>query len=203
MSDQTENRAQNATIILSGTGGQGLQLMGRLLAEAGAIDGGLNVVQSRSYGPEARGGASRSQVVLSRGEIDDLRNPSCNVLICLSQQACDRYYTTLRENGLFIVDSTTVHVVPTTRVVELPMAQIATDTAKTRMAANVVALGVLSGCSNLVTLKALESATRRTVKERFLKGNLKALAAGYAAGKAFLASLPPARRSIVPDLSFS
>ena len=85
MSRPNENRAQNVTVILSGTGGQGLQLMGRLLAEAGALHGGLNVVQTRSYGPEARGGASRSQVVLSQGEIDDLRNPSCNVLICLSQ----------------------------------------------------------------------------------------------------------------------
>ncbi|NQU39337.1 MAG: 2-oxoacid:acceptor oxidoreductase family protein [Lentisphaerae bacterium] len=202
MSKPTENRANNATIILSGTGGQGLQLMGRLLAEAAAIHGGLNVVQSRSYGPEARGGASRSQVVLSRGEIDDLRNPSCNVLICLSQQACDRYYTTLRDSGLFIVDSTNVKVVPTTRVVELPMTQMAADACGTRMAANVVGLGVLCGCSNIVSLKALEAATRSTVKAKFVDGNLKALAAGYASAKAFLESLPPARRSTIPDLSF-
>jgi len=201
MKYKTENRAPNVTILLSGTGGQGLQLMGRLLAEAGAIHGGLNVVQTRSYGPEARGGASRSQVLFSPGEIDDLRNPTCDAVVCLSQQACDRYYSSLREGGLFIVDTTNVKVVPTTRALELPITDMAVEACKTRMAANVVALGVLSGYAKLVALEALTASIESVVKPGLVAGNLKALKAGHKAGQMALEALSPDKRSEIPDFT--
>ncbi|MDO8683345.1 MAG: 2-oxoacid:acceptor oxidoreductase family protein [Armatimonadota bacterium] len=173
--------APKVTVRLSGTGGQGLLLAGRILAEAAAIHDGLNVVQSNSYGPEARGGASRSEVVISRGEVDDLRVRRFDVLVALSQKACDAYYGDLIENGMLIVDSTNVTVVPTSRAIEVPMTKMAVEECGERMVTNIIALGVLCGCSNVVTLDALKAALRTTLRSDLVAKNMKALELGYSA----------------------
>ncbi|MEA3375983.1 MAG: 2-oxoacid:acceptor oxidoreductase family protein, partial [Chloroflexota bacterium] len=82
--------ARRYEVRLAGTGGQGTILAGIILAEA-AIREGKNVVQTQSYGPEARGGASRSEIVISEGEIDHPKVLEPNVTLCMSQEACDRY----------------------------------------------------------------------------------------------------------------
>ncbi|RKY44545.1 MAG: 2-oxoacid:ferredoxin oxidoreductase subunit gamma, partial [Candidatus Neomarinimicrobiota bacterium] len=76
---------------LSGSGGQGLILIGKILAEAAAIYDGKNATQSQSYGPEARGGASRSEVIISDGEIDYPKAMKLDLLLALTQEACDLY----------------------------------------------------------------------------------------------------------------
>ncbi|MFL7791064.1 MAG: 2-oxoacid:acceptor oxidoreductase family protein, partial [Anaerolineae bacterium] len=86
-------------IRLAGTGGQGIILAGVLLAEA-AVRDGMNVVQTQSYGPEARGGASRSEVIISDEEIDYPKVIEADMMLCLSQEACDRYSGRLRKNGM-------------------------------------------------------------------------------------------------------
>ena len=189
-------------IRLSGTGGQGLLLAGRILAEAAAIYDGLNVVQSNSYGPEARGGASRSEVVMSRGEVDDLRCRNFDILICLSQKACDSYYGDLVERGALIVDSTNVGVVPTSRAVEVPMTQMAVEECGDRMATNIIALGVLCGYSGVVTLKALNSALETSLRKDLLERNRKALKLGYDAGKEIAERTPDKKRTGLRDFSF-
>jgi 2-oxoglutarate ferredoxin oxidoreductase subunit gamma len=189
-------------VRLSGTGGQGLLLAGRILAEAAAIFDGLNVVQSNSYGPEARGGASRSEVVISRGEVDDLRCKTFDILVCLSQKACDSYYGDLEERGILIVDSTSVNVVPTSRAIEVPMTKMAVEECGDRMTANIIALGVLCGFSEVVTLKALDSALAVSMRKDLLEKNRKALQLGYAAGKEAQTTLPEKKRSGMRDYSF-
>jgi len=162
-----------------GTGGQGLVLMGKLLAEAAAIHAGLNVVQTKSYGPEARGGASRSDVVLSSGDIDDLGGLATDILVCLSQQACDKFYPDMAPQGVLLTDSSNVGVVPTSRAVELPITATAQDVCKNKMVANVVGLGALCGLTQIVPFSALEAAVRAAVKPAFHELNLQALKAGY------------------------
>lgn len=181
-------------VRLSGTGGQGLLLAGKILAEAAAIYDGLSVVQTNSYGPEARGGASRSEVVISRDEVDDLKSSSFDILICLSQQACDAYYGGLKEGGVLIVDSTNVSVVPTSRAIELPMTRMAVEECGSKLLANTIALGVLCGYTSVVTFDALNSAIASSLRADLVAVNAKALKMGYDAAMAILKALPERRQ---------
>jgi 2-oxoglutarate ferredoxin oxidoreductase subunit gamma len=144
-------------VRVGGTGGQGAILAGILLAEAAMRDG-KNVAQTQSYGPEARGGASRSEVVISDGEIHYPRVIQADITLCMSQEACDRYGRQVRPDGLLILDSD--HV------------------------ANVVGLGVLAGLTGIVSREALEAAIRDRAPQGTVDTNLKALAVGFeAAGR--------------------
>lgn len=193
--------APRVAVRLSGTGGQGLLLAGRVLAEAAAIHDGLNVVQTNSYGPEARGGASRSEVVMSPGPVDDLRSAEFEILVCLSQKACDLYHHSVRPRGLFIVDSTNVTVVPTSRVVEVPMTMLAISECGNGLVTNMISLGVLCGCSDVVTFASLKSAIKSTVRSEFLPLNLKAVELGYSEGQQALRALAPRLRRAMPRFS--
>jgi len=97
-------RPQKIEIRLSGTGGQGLILAGVILAEAAAIYDKKNAVQTQSYGPEARGGASKSEVIISDGEILYPKTTRLDYLLALNQESCDRYAKDLKEDGLLLVD---------------------------------------------------------------------------------------------------
>ena len=90
-------------IRLAGEGGQGMILAGIILAEAAAIYDNKNAVQTQSYGPEARGGASKSEVIISRGEIDYPEVINADVLVALSQEACDKYSSDLKKDGLLLL----------------------------------------------------------------------------------------------------
>ena len=92
-------------IRLSGTGGQGLVLAGIILAEAVGIYEGKNVVQTVSYGPAARGGTSRADVVVSDWAIDFPKAMGLDVLLAMNQMACDESASNLKPNGLLVVDS--------------------------------------------------------------------------------------------------
>lgn len=167
-------------IRLAGTGGQGVILAGVLLAEA-AVRDGLNAVQTQSYGPEARGGASRSEVIISDEEIDYPKVIEADIMLCWSQEACDRYSGRLRKHGLLIVDEDFVHRTPTTRAARVSMTKLAERETGGRLAANVVGLGVLAGLTEVVSRKSLEEAVRARAPKGTAEMNLKALAAGYKA----------------------
>lgn len=92
---------------LSGSGGQGLILAGIILAEAALYDG-MNVVQSQSYGPEARGGASKAEVIISKSEINYPKVNKCDILLSLTQIACDKYIDSLKIGGTLIIDNSVV-----------------------------------------------------------------------------------------------
>lgn len=193
--------APKVGVRLSGTGGQGLVLAGRLLAEAAAIHCGLNVVFTKSYGPEARGGASRSDIVLSPGEVDDLVSDPVDVLVCLSQKACDRYFQNLAYQGFLLVDSTNVLVVPTNRAVELPLSETAATKCGGKMVTNVLTMAVLCSLTDIVPREALEKAVRSNVKKEFVDLNLGALACGYNLAEEYTAKMSPRKLSEIPGLT--
>ena len=183
--DEQRKRAQRALedryeVRLAGEGGQGMILVGVILAEAAAVHEGLNAVQTQSYGPEARGGASRAEVVIARGEIDYPKVMSADFLLCMSQEACDKFYTRVKDDGCIVVDSTNVSRVPTHRAIAVPITQIAEETTGRRITASMVALGVLSGLSGVVSREALEKAVADRVPAGYEEMNLRALAAGFA-----------------------
>lgn len=171
-------------VRLAGTGGQGAILAGILLAEA-AIRDGKNVVQTQSYGPEARGGASRSEVVISDGEIRYPKVLQADITLCMSQEACDRYGGQVRQGGLLILDADHVTRAPTTRAVRVPMTRLARDVTGRAITANVVGLGLLAGLTGIVSREALEAAIRDRAPRGTADVNLKALAAGYEAACLF------------------
>jgi 2-oxoglutarate ferredoxin oxidoreductase subunit gamma len=166
-------------IRLAGEGGQGMILAGVILAEAAAVHDGLNAVQTQSYGPEARGGASRSEVILARGEIDFPKVMSADLLLCMSQEACDKFYPQVKDEGLIVVDLSNVSRLPSHRAIAVPISQIAEETTGRRITASMVALGLVCGLTGLVTREALERAVSERVPAGFEEMNLKALAAGF------------------------
>src|SRR4030042_4909584 len=93
-------------IRLGGSGGQGIILMGIILAEAIGIYEGKSVAQTQSYGPEARGGSSKSEVVISDEEIDYPKAMKPDLLLAMNQKSCDDFYPDLKPDGMLIVDST-------------------------------------------------------------------------------------------------
>jgi 2-oxoglutarate ferredoxin oxidoreductase subunit gamma len=168
---------------LAGTGGQGLILAGILLAEA-AVSDGKNVVQTQSYGAEARGGASRSEVVIADGEIHHPKVLEADVMLCMSQEASDRYSGRLRRDGLLILNTDHVTRAPRARAVRVAMTSLAREVTGCEMCANVVGLGVMAGLTGVVSRESLEAAIRARVPQDTVEMNLAALAAGYEAAAA-------------------
>lgn len=166
-------------IRLSGSGGQGLLLGGIILAE-GAIHDGKNAVQTQSYGPEARGGASKSEVIISTEEIDFPKVRNCDILLSLTQKAYDQYSVGLKNDGILIVDnSVKAEKTGNIKLFSVPILDAALNDLGKPMVTNIVALGVLVEITKVITKESLEQA----VLERVPKGtedlNKKALSLGY------------------------
>ncbi|MGQ9589783.1 MAG: 2-oxoacid:acceptor oxidoreductase family protein [Planctomycetota bacterium] len=155
-------------IRLSGEGGQGLVLAGKILAEAAAIYQGLNATQSQSYGPEARGGASRSEVILSDEDIDFPKATRLDLLLALTQEACDRYVKDLKDDGVLLVDSDAVKEVPSGRfrAYAVPLVRTAKEKLGREVVANIVALGFIARLAKIVS----EDAIREAILTRVPKG---------------------------------
>jgi len=170
-------------IRLSGSGGQGLILMGIILAEAIGIYDGKYVAQTQSYGPEARGGSSKSEVIVSDEEIDYPKAMSVDLLLAMNQKSCDEFYPDLKPEGLLIVDSTFVIQVPTPKAFQISFTRIAREKFKREVVANIIALGALSQLTPVVSAKAIESAVLARVPKGTEKLNRDALRAGRSAAK--------------------
>jgi len=170
-------------IRLSGSGGQGLILMGIILAEAIGIYDGKFVAQTQSYGPEARGGSSKSEVIVSDEEIDYPKAIKVDLLLAMNQKSCDEFYADLKPEGLLIVDSTFVTQLPTPKAFQIPFTRIAREKFNREVVANIVALGALSQLTPVVSPKATESAVLARVPKGTEKLNRDALKAGLSAAR--------------------
>ncbi len=168
-------------IRLAGEGGQGMILAGIVLAEAAAIYDNKNAVQTQSYGPEARGGASKAEVIIANGEIDHPEVIAADVLIALSQEACDKYAANVKPDGLLIVDEDQVERLPNRPVIRVPVSKLALDTTGKAITANTVALGVLVGLTGIVSRQAIEKAIMARAPKGTEEMNRKALEAGFTA----------------------
>lgn len=171
---------------LSGSGGQGLLLAGIVLAEAAIIEG-KNAVQTQSYGPEARGGSSKAEVVISDDDIDYPKAIDPDFLLALTQEAY-RTYGPLQAQGsgkgLIIVDSSVeLSKEITARTVVVPILKTAKEELGKGVVANIVALGVLGGLSEVASPANLEEAVRNRVPKGTEELNLKALRAGIELAK--------------------
>ncbi len=177
----TKKNGSRMEIRLAGEGGQGMILAGIILAEAAAIYDNKNATQTQSYGPEARGGASKAEVVISQGEIDHPEVIIADVLVAMSQEACDKYAGNLKKDGLLVVDQERVGRVPSNRAVKVPITRLAQESSGKSITANVVALGVLVGLTNVVSRQAIVQAVEARAPKGTEEMNRMALTAGFAA----------------------
>jgi 2-oxoglutarate ferredoxin oxidoreductase subunit gamma len=167
-------------IRLSGSGGQGMVFAGTVLAEAIGVEDGKSVCQTQSYGPEARGGASRSDLVVSSGEIYYPKPLKLDLLLALTQEACDTYFPALKEEGVLVVDSGLVDQLPDHEVHGFPFTQLARDKVGTPMVANVIALGAIVALTKVASRKGFLEAVKRRAPKGTEDRNLKAADIGFA-----------------------
>lgn len=170
-------------VRLSGSGGQGLMLGGKLLAEAASVYDGKNSVQTQSYGPEARGGKSKTDVVISTEEIDYPKATKVDVLLAMTQVAADEYADSLKDGGLMVVDSYLVDSVAREGAVQIPFTMLAVEHCGRMLFANVVALGAIAELTGVVEWDSLSSAVMARVPEGTEELNQKALDIGREAAR--------------------
>jgi len=170
-------------VLLSGSGGQGIIMAAIVLAEAAGVYDEKYVCQSQSYGPEARGGTSKAEVIISNQIIDYPKAIKPDLLLTMNQEASNTYFPDLKTEGLLVVDSTLVHQIPTNRVAAIPFTRIARKEIGKEMVANMVALGAVGVFSQIISLKNLEQALMARVPKGTEEINRKALHAGIDAAK--------------------
>jgi len=177
--------AERYEIRFSGAGGQGLITAGIILAEAASIIEGRSAVQSQSYGPEARGGASKSEVIIADGPIDYPKATIVDACLAMTQEAADKYANGIKEGGLLLLDADFVQRAPQGNFVvhRLPIMRMAKEDIGREIVANVVALGAVIGLTGVVSKEAGEEAVLRKVPEAFKELNRKAFNLGYEKAK--------------------
>ncbi len=165
-------------IRLAGSGGQGLGFAAMVLADA-AIKAGLHVSTLQSYGPEARGGASRSDVTLSD---EDIANPwfsKPSVLLALNEKAWIKYGPQLGEEDWVLVDSDWVNIPAGRTIFRLPLERIAKTELREKLTTNMVAVGALGALVGHIPLSALMEAARFRAPKGFGGINQDAVKRGW------------------------
>jgi len=167
-------------LVFSGSGGQGVITAAIILAEAAVVHENLNAVQSQVYGPEARGGATRSDVIISPEEIDYPKVIQPNILICLTQQAYNTYSPAIRPGGLVITDSRFVK--PQRKVdarqKEYPMYHTVMEEIGRPISLNICMLGVVIASVDLVKPESVLKVLKERLPEHAFALNQKALNLG-------------------------
>jgi 2-oxoglutarate ferredoxin oxidoreductase subunit gamma len=167
-------------VRIAGYGGQGVVLAGMLLGRAASLYDGKEAVFMQSYGPEARGGASSADVIISDAPVDYPLVTQPDVLMVLFQEAYMCYRRGLKPGGTLIVEADLVKPSDDDAGYRsLPATRIAEEELGKKIFTNVVALGYLVGLTGVVTRASVEESLRSTVKPSTVDTNLRALALGY------------------------
>lgn len=168
----------------TGSGGQGIITAGIIIAEAASIYDGKKAVQSQSYGPESRGGASRAEVIISDEDVDYPKATSIDAMLALTQEACTKYHKDIKSGGILLIDSDEVKDVPKGdfKVFAFPIIATATNVLGKVITANIIALGLMTELTKIVSHDAIEQAVLSRVPAAFLELNKKALHTGFEKG---------------------
>jgi 2-oxoglutarate ferredoxin oxidoreductase subunit gamma len=175
-------------IVFSGSGGQGVITAAIILAEAAVIHEGMNATQSQSYGAAARGGATRSDIILSDSEINFPGVTQPNILICLTQEAYNSFASIIRPGGTLITDS---RYVRTTRKIdakqiELPLYSTIMETIGKPIVFNICVLGALLEIVPLVRAESVLKIVESRVPRDFIALNNEAFRIGQEISQEYL-----------------
>ncbi len=177
-------------VRIGGFGGQGVVTMAVVAGETASLYDKKYVVQTQSYGPEARGGASKSEIVISDDEIDFPKVQTPDVFVVLSRAAYLAYIDGLKDDGILIIDEDLVNIesdIPdTVKVYKIPATRIADKEVGSKQATNVVMLGAFAVITKILSLEGLKARIEEKWP-RFLKSNMLALELGMKAGEEALA----------------
>ncbi|ACS33877.1 2-oxoacid:ferredoxin oxidoreductase subunit gamma [Thermococcus gammatolerans] len=171
-------------VLFSGFGGQGVILASVILGRAAAVYENLYAVQTQSYGPESRGGASRAEVVISDEPIDYPKTLHPDYAVFFSQEAYSKYLHTVKEGTTVIVEKDLVphrdlEFEKKLNVIALPLTEIAEETTGLSLTMNILTLGILVGVTGIVGREAIEKAVRDAVPKGTEEINVKALKKGF------------------------
>ena len=175
---------ERTRIVFSGSGGQGVITAAIILAEAAVLHEGLTAVQTQAYGAAARGGATRSDVIISEESINYPKVIQPNILICLTQEAYNAFSGIIRPGGLLVTDT---RFVQTQRKVdarqrELPMYQTVMDAIGKPIVFNICTLGAIVGMADLVKPESVLKVLTERIPPGFLEMNRKAFDLGLEMG---------------------
>ncbi|MDD1685715.1 2-oxoacid:acceptor oxidoreductase family protein [Methanoregula sp.] len=170
-------------IRFSGFGGQGIILSAVILGRAAVMYDNKFAVQTQVYGPEARGGASMSQVVIDDAEILYPKVANPDIYVIMSQEGFEKYGVGAPESAVMLVDSSLVHSRPKCRCIGIPATQEAKQTLKKDIVANIVMLGALVAATHIVSEESLKKAILDSVPKGTEDLNLKAMQLGLQLGK--------------------
>lgn len=175
--------AEQCEMRLAGLGGQGLILAGIIVAEAAGIHEGKEVVQTQAYGAEARGGFSRSDVVMCDEEILYPKASQLDFLLAMSQSAYEENRPSLKKGGVLLVDSTYVSEVSGAQIYAIPFSKVARENFGRENVANIIALGAITQVFPVISKKSMEKAVLNRVPKRFIEMNKKAFKEGVRLGE--------------------
>jgi 2-oxoglutarate ferredoxin oxidoreductase subunit gamma len=170
-------------IRLSGSGGQGIITLGRVLGSGLALHHDYNVTQTQSYGPEARGGSSRSDLVVSSLPISYPKTESVDLLVALTQEAVNSYYRNLKRGGVLLIDASSVKQAPTNLYLGLHFTELAREKIKLPQAMNTIVLGAVSFLLPFVKRPAMRKTLTESLPPKILDVNVKAFNLGYTTAK--------------------
>jgi 2-oxoglutarate ferredoxin oxidoreductase subunit gamma len=178
---------ERCRMVFSGSGGQGVITAAVILAEAAVIHEGLVAVQSQAYGPAARGGATRSDVIISTSTINYPKVVQPNVLICLTQEAYNTFSSIIRPGGLLITDNRFVKIKKKVdaQQKEIPMYRTVMDEVGKPLVFNICMLGAVISLTNLVKAESIMKVLEDRIPLNFLKINQDALNLGIKLAEEF------------------
>jgi len=176
---------ERCRMVFSGSGGQGVITAAIILAETAVLHEGLEAVQTQAYGAAARGGATRSDVIISDKRINFPKVIQPNVLVCLTQEAYTKFCDIIRPGGLLVTDPrfVTPQLKVDARQVELPMYKTVMDQIGKPIVFNICMLGAVVGLTQLVRPESILQVLQRRIPSGFLEMNAKALELGLELGR--------------------
>ncbi len=171
-------------IRFSGFGGQGIVLSGFIMGNA-AINEDKNAIQNQSYGSESRGGACRSDVIISDRNINELSPPEVDVLVSMSHSAFEKYVPMLKKKGTLIIDSDLVFPedVKKFKYYGIPATDIAYKKFGRKIIGNMVMIGYVTAITKILTKKAVKESIKSNVPKGTEDLNIKAFEEGYKLGQ--------------------
>ena len=176
-------------IRISGFGGQGVGLAGFILGKAFSIYGDLEAVMTQSYGPEARGGAARSEVIISDKKIGYPRPIGVDCLLAMSQESFDTYRDDIRKDAVIIVDPDLVKKHDIGRPLYKVQALKIAEELGNKIVTNIVMVGAFTSIFGLLDKEAVKESVIDSVPKKFIDLNTKAFERGFEAGKDALKKL--------------
>lgn len=174
-------------LVFSGSGGQGVITAAIILAEAAVIYGGKNATQTQAYGAAARGGATRSDIIISEKTINFPGVSEANVLITLTQDAYNEFGGITRPGGLLLSDPRFVHTARKVdaKQLELPMYDQVMEKIGKPIVYNICTLGALIGITQILEPEAILQVLEQRIPKDFLNMNMRAFDLGLVLGSQF------------------